>query len=110
MIVLDKLHRDAGSAHPLAAIGLGEKAARVAMNARNDEFDVRYIQGPYYQKGFLAPGACKPRSRMISQSGTARGRSQVVTRDCRDKNVTVLRRVCCVASSKLEPRRLVVHN
>jgi hypothetical protein len=48
MIVLNELHRDARSAHRLAAIGLGEKAARVTVNARNHEFDVSDFQGPYF--------------------------------------------------------------
>jgi|SRR5215213_7646792 len=69
MVVLDEFGRDARYTQFLAAKGLREKASRVAMNSRNEELDVYYGQGPYFQNEFLVAGSghtCSIRSNLAS--------------------------------------------
>ena len=54
MIVLNELGGDAGRFQIAAAPGFGKEASRIAMNLRNEKFDLRDIQGRYFHDAILA--------------------------------------------------------
>jgi hypothetical protein len=97
MIVLNELGRDACRFQIAAAPGFGKEASRVAMNLRNEEFNLRDIQGRYFHNAILA------RDGAVRKSGNLASAPHVSKDVTRGNNhpspnvAIVLAGTCCAA-------------